>query len=348
MNLLCVGPLWRGSNAGGLFKALSRQGARIEVVDEFYYLSLRGFSKFSKALYKLIRPYQINDFNDEICRQILHFKPDILFVYKGAFLQPRTLELAKSRGIGLVNFYPDVSMFSHGKWLPRTMPYYQLVFTTKTFGIKDLREAFGVSNAIFIPHGFDPEIHRPLQLTPQEWEMYGCDVSFIGTWSPKKEMLLSNLKNQMPALNLHIWGSQWEKANSPVLNDSIKGREILGDLFAVAIQASKINLGILSEQVKGASSGDLITSRTFHIPGAGGFLLHERNEESVLYYKEDEEAGFFDGKDELVEKLSHYLGREEHRKTVAQQGHLRALRDHSLDARAATVLHEMRKQFGKS
>ncbi|HSR37738.1 MAG TPA: glycosyltransferase [Phnomibacter sp.] len=345
MNLLCVGPLWRGSNAGGLFKALSRQGARIEVVDEFYYLSLRGFSKFSKALYKLIRPYQINDFNDEICRQIKNFKPNILLVYKGAFVQPRTLELAKANGVRLVNFYPDVSMFSHGKLLPQTMHYYELVFTNKTFGIKDLHDAFGVSNAIFVPHGFDPDIHRPLQLTAQEWEMYGCDASFIGTWSPKKEMLFSHLKSQLPQLNLHVWGSQWENSHSSVLKSCIKGREILGDLFAVAIQASKINLGILSERVQGASSGDLITSRTFHIPGAGGFLLHERNEESVLYFDENEEAGFFENEHELVDRVSYFLNNEEDRLRIAQNGHQRALRDHSLDRRAQVVMNAMLHQF---
>ena len=345
MNLLCVGPLWRGSNAGGLFKALSRQGARIEVVDEFYYLSLRGFSKTSKALYKLIRPYQINDFNDEICRQIKNFKPDFLLVYKGAFVQPRTLQLAKANGVRLINFYPDVSMFSHGKLLPQTMHFYELVFTTKTFGIKDLHDAFGVSNAIFVPHGYDPEIHRPLELTNQEKAAYSCDASFIGTWSPKKEKLLSHLKSQLPELNLHVWGSQWERSQSLVLKSCIKGREILGDLFAVAIQAAKINLGILSEQVRGASSGDLITSRTFHIPGAGGFLLHERNVESLLYFDENEEAGFFENENELVDRVSYFIENEDDRLRIAYNGHLRALRDHSLDCRAKVVMNSIVQQF---
>jgi spore maturation protein CgeB len=196
-----------------------------------------------------------------------------------------------------------------------------------------------------VPHGYDPDIHRPLQLTAQEWETYGCDVSFIGTWSPKKERLLSHLKSQLPELNLHVWGSQWEKSHSAVLKSCIKGREILGDLFAVAIQASKINLGILSEKVQGASSGDLITSRTFHIPGAGGFLLHERNEESVLYFDENEEAGFFENENELVERVSYFISNEEERLRIAHKGHLRALQDHSLDRRAQVVMSTMLDQF---
>jgi hypothetical protein len=40
--ILCVGPLWRGSNAGGLFKALARQGSLIEIIDEFYEIPLKA------------------------------------------------------------------------------------------------------------------------------------------------------------------------------------------------------------------------------------------------------------------------------------------------------------------
>ena len=112
----------------------------------------------------------------------------------------------------------------------------------------------------------------------------------------------------------------------------------MGDLYAVAIQCSKINLGILSEQVTGASSGDLITSRTFHIPGSFGFLLHERNEESVLYFKENEEAGFFDGPEELVQKVSYYLEKSGLREQIRLSGYIRSLREHSLDERAKTVI----------
>ena len=115
----------------------------------------------------------------------------------------------------------------------------------------------------------------------------------------------------------------------------------MGDLYAIAIQSSKINLGILSEVVVGSSSGDLITSRTFHIPGSNGFLLHERNEESVLYFEEDKEAGFFDGPDELISKIKFFLNNEGIRNKIKEAGYQRSLRDHSLDVRARKVMNLM-------
>ncbi len=338
MKILAIGPLWRGSNAGGLFMAMSRQGCLIEVLDEFYYISLQSKNKLTKVYERFIRPRQVIEFNEAIKRKIKVFHPHILFVYKGAFVLPETLQYAGQHHCKLALFYPDVSMTAHGANIPKCMPLYDQVFTTKTFGITDMRQHFGVKNAHFIPHGFDPQIHRQLPLTEEDKKNYGCDASFIGTWSPKKEEWLTALKKALPDIDLRIWGEQWHKANSPELKTSIQHAPVVGDLYAIAIQCSRINLGILSERVSGASSGDLITSRTFHIPGSFGFLLHERNEESVLYFKENEEAGFFDGPEELVQKVSYFLEKSGLREQIRLSGYIRALREHSLDERAKTVI----------
>ena len=338
MRILAIGPMWRGSNAGGLFKALSREGCLIEIVDEFYYVSLRSRKKTTKIAERLIRPLQLDEFNQTIIESIEVFKPTILFVYKGAFVYPSTIAFAKAAGLKALLFYPDVSMAFHGSLIVKSIPLYDLIFTTKTFGITDLKNSFNFSKSFFIPHGFDPEIHRKLTISPEDQAIFGCDASFIGTWSPKKEKLLGDIVRHSPGVKLKIWGGQWERATDMNLKPSIQYRPVLGDLYALAIQCSKINLGILSEQVKGASSGDLITSRTFHIPGSSGFMIHERTDEIGLYYEEDKEAAFFTDSNDLVTKVNYYLNHPDERLAIQQQGYERALRDHSLDNRARTVL----------
>jgi hypothetical protein len=79
--LVAVGPLWRGSNAGGLFRALSRLGCQMEVVDEFYHISLQTKDKKLKILERIIRPLQAEEYNREIRKRVDLLKPDILFVY---------------------------------------------------------------------------------------------------------------------------------------------------------------------------------------------------------------------------------------------------------------------------
>lgn len=312
------------------------------MVDEFYHVSLQTRRKLTKVLERVVRPLQEAEFNTAIRKKIDVFSPGIVLVYKGAFVRPETLDYARSKGCKLVLFYPDVSLTNHGPNIPACLPRYDLAFTTKTFGITDMQKGFGVKNAVLIPHGYDPEIHRGLTVSNEDMARYGCDASFIGTWSPKKEAWLSHLATHAPEVNLRVWGDQWFKATNPALKQGIQGTAVLGDLYAVAIQCSTINLGILSEIVVGASSGDLITSRTFHIPGASGFMLHERNEESVLYFDEDREAGFFAGPEEMTAKVKYFLQHTEQRLAIQEAGNQRAKRDHSLDARARTVIGHMR------
>jgi len=91
------------------------------------------------------------------------------------------------------------------------------------------------------------------------------------------------------------------------------GDEVVGDEYAKALQGASICLGILSERRTGASSGDLITSRTFNIPACGAFMLHERNEESVRYFEEEAEAAFYSSAEELTKKVEHYLANPKER-----------------------------------
>lgn len=342
MRILNIGPLWRGSNAGGLFRAMARAGTFVEVIDEFYYVSLKTTDKKTKLMERFLRPLQTAGFNNAIKRTIDTFRPDVLLVYKGVFVLPETLEYAKAKSCRPVLFYPDVSTTAHGPHIPASIPKYDTIFTTKTFGIRDMQEQYGVKDAVFIAHGFDPDIHRPFAaIGADERAIFSCDASFIGTWSPKKEQWLTHVVEQMPELHLKVWGDQWGKVSSAKLAKCVQGKSVTGDLYALAIQCSTINLGILSEQVVGASSGDLITSRTFHIPGASGFMLHERNEESVLYYREEEEAAFFDGPEELVRQIKKYLADADARERIRQAGHKRAMAEHSLDARAAFIINHL-------
>ncbi|MDB5273294.1 MAG: hypothetical protein JWO58_1661 [Chitinophagaceae bacterium] len=339
--ILCVGPQWRGSNAAALFKAFSRLGYMVDVVDENYYINLSNKMWLTKVIDNVFFRQHSLEFNKAIVDAAELVKPDLILVYKGAFVWPATLHQLKKIA-PIVNMYPDVSFRTHGKYLPQTLPLYDWIFTTKTFGLEDMKNQLRISRASFVPHGFDPDIHHPGLLDEKIKKELACDVSFIGTHSLRKENYLSALQAAIPELNLKIWGNGWSRSTASNLTLAIQHKEVLGDVYALAIQSSKINLGILSEKVGGASSGDLITSRTFHIPASGGFMLHQRTEESVLYYEEGKEAAFFDGQEELIEKVKYYLNHEAERAEVLQQGRQRALAEHSIDQRAQTILQHLK------
>jgi spore maturation protein CgeB len=244
-----------------------------------------------------------------------------------------------------INFYPDVSFTAHGPYIPRSLPHYNWIFTTTTFGLADMDQLLGIRNASFLPHAFDPETHTPHEICSSDKSRYGAEISFIGTWSPKKERLLSHVHDALPGAKLRIWGAQWEKSTS-ALTSGIEHESVTGTEYAKAICASAINLAILSEARKDSSSGDLTTARTFEIPASGGFMLHERTEEAMQFFEEDKECAFFSDADELVAKIDYYLARPDERRRIAAAGRRRCLESgYSVDARVETVLakyHELR------
>jgi spore maturation protein CgeB len=115
-------------------------------------------------------------------------------------------------------------------------------------------------------------------------------------------------------------------------------KPLLGGDYAAAISCSKISLGLLIEHVRGASSGDLITTRTFEIPACGGLLLHERTVDLLRIFKEDESCVCFEGPDELVRKIDDLLSNEARRRSIADRGREVVLSEHSWDHRVQSIL----------
>ena len=65
--------------------------------------------------------------------------------------------------------------------------------------------------------------------------------------------------------------------------------------------------------------------KSFEIAACGGFLLAERTQGHMDRFVEDEEAVFFTGYDELVQKIRRYLDDEPARARIAAAGHKRCI-----------------------
>ena len=334
LRILCVGETWFGSDARAAFAALQRLGHSVHIIDESHFVPIEWQSLRGRAIRKLFRRTMVGELTARIIQSMRIFRPDVLFVFKGNFVSPDVLRAARARGTLCFNYYPDVSFLTHGPEIPHALPLYDHVFNAKTFGIADMQK-IGVRSISFLAPGFDPELHRPVTLTGQDSEHFGCDVSFIGTWSPKKEAILAKVRETAPDIRMRIWGYQWEQRQTKSLDDkTVMGVGIIGGDYARAICASSISLGLLSEARTGSSSGDLITARTFQIPACGTFMLHERNAEVATYFEEGRDAEFFSTPEELVKKVRAYIADPVARKRVAAAGLERSLSsDYSIDNR---------------
>ena len=328
---------WLGSDGYAGMKALRRAGWDVHVVPEWEFVPLKYRSFHMKAIGKVIRPLAVREFNRELRIQARRLQPHVLLVFKGTWVQADTLRALRAQGVRCYNYYPDVSFRSHSRHIPKALPHYDWIFTTKTFGLDDMREQLGVTRASLIHFAFDPDLHRPVPMTEQDVERYGCDVSYVGKWSPKKETLLTEVARRRPSVRLRIWGEAWGNARTPELRAAIAGREVLGDEFVRALIGSKINLSILSEAGQGSSRGDQLASRTFVVPACGVFVLHERTAELLELFREGEHLACFADADEMIEKIDYYLEHDDLRRAIADRGRELVVREHSWDRRIRTI-----------
>lgn len=335
LRILFLGENWYGSCARACSYALRRMGHDVMDIDaQTFFPQLRLRS--SRAALRVFGGWLQHEYNNAVLKAASNFHPDLLIAFKGSYLQAETLASLKQTGIRLYNYYPDRVALASNAFIEDAIPQYDCFFDTKQSWDNGLSDGPKPKDRMFLPHGYDPDVHRPLRLSQDDINQFGCDVSLIATHSPRKEQMLRDLITIKPNLNLRIWGNQWhEKNQTPALAKYWAGFSIEGSFYSKAIQAARINLAIM-----GIKPGieDKTTTRTYEIPACGGFMLHERTDEVLELFEEDKEIVCFGDPTELAEKIEYYLAHPNQRAKIAAAGHVRCVPTYSYDNRMAELV----------
>jgi spore maturation protein CgeB len=275
----------------------------------------------------------------------------MVLVFKGGLLKPETIFRLRDAGKPLYNFYPDVSFVDHGPRIPSALRHYDCVFTTKSFHGDEEKKQFGIRGLAHVRHGFDPEVHRPVELGSESLEHYNCDASFVGCWSKEKEARLLHILEAASDVCLKVFGLGWHYASREFKrrmgSNLLPG--VFGDELAMAYCASKVNLCLLSASSSNPNLRDQTTARTFQIPASRAFMLHEDTPEARQCFVADREAVFFRNNDEMVEKLRQALASPDWRESVSEQGYQRCLRDeYGYSSAARTIMAVFAEQTGRA
>ena len=333
MRILYTGPLTEGHTCDLRRRALQRLGHEVIGLDYLRYCE--PYSRFSRRLQWRFRfGPMVVAYNKALENALASCKPDILWVDKGIFVWKSVLQKARKNAGKLVHYSPDNYFISQNtsRHLSGSLPFFDLVITTKTSNVEPLKEA-GARRVKLSGNAFDPEIHRPLDLSNEDRRKYECEVSFIGRWEPLREAWLNELL--ACGLNVSIGGSSWHRARRKMVRQVVRG-EVLGLEYAKAINGAKINLAFLSRTAQ-----DHITQRSVEIPACGAFMLAERTQEHLDHFREDVEAGFFGGLDELKGRIEHFLRESAIRRKIAEAGRERCWQSgYSYDTRLQTIIDE--------
>jgi spore maturation protein CgeB len=342
---------WWGSDARALAQAFRRLGHYILDIDEEDYVPWRWEGFLPRASRRLLSPFWIKNYNDAVLRKADSAYYDFILVFKGTFLKPETVKALTVRGKPIYNFYPDTNFLDYGANIQKSLALYDCVFSTKSFhGPSEMRQ-FGIKDLQHVRHGFDPEVHRPIAISQEMEKNYGCDVSFVGCWSPAHESTLLYLLRSSPDIHLRVFGLGWKYSSDEFksrLGDNLR-EGAFGDELAMIYCASKINLGLLRRAQTDATIQDQSTARSFQVPATGSFMLHEDTAEIRTYFEPDEEVMLFASNEEMIQKIRLVLASPMLRKTISERGYGRCHSepyDYSSAAQAIVSRFEGKRSAG--
>lgn len=334
MKILFVGENWFGSCARACSAALRRLDCHVLEFD------MRSFfpqwtAPDLRIFRRLLKRRIIADFNARLLDAAVTWRPDALLAFKGNLVRASTLKKLRDRGVRLYNYYPDRMIFARGSQLEEALAEYDCVFDTKRSWDGDMCERLRLRDRVFVAHGYDPEIHRPACLAKQDCDLFSCDVSFIGTYTTRKERSLDELSRLIPSLSMKIFGNDWNRCNAARLRRFVYGTAVNGQSYAKAIAASRINLALMGVSDEAL---DETTTRSYEIPACKGFMLHERTDEVLTLYEEDREMACFGSVAELRDKIMYYLNNPRECARIAEAAYRRAVPQYSYDNRMRQIL----------
>ncbi len=247
----------------------------------------------------------------ETCRNV---HPDLLILGHAQWITPDTLREIRDilPGIRIGLWYVDPLWDEEPtRHLRERAPLLDAVFCS-TGG--PLLESFATPNcpAHFIPSAVDAgiECHRAFE-TPEDEMIH--DLLFFGRdkGQPDRRAFLSELRDRLPDLDLGYYGC----LDQPL---------IMGWEKEQVIRRSKMALNLSRRNDVELYS----SSRIAELMGNGILTLTPRGAGLEKLYAEDEIV-YFEGIDQLVEKIRHYAADRTSRVAIAEKGWARNHRDYS-------------------
>ncbi len=336
--LLVVGPLYGGSHP--IARYCTRGFRRLGLAAEF--LDFAPFHPAYRALKAVAAPpggqpplvaALLKLLGEALLATVRQWRPDVVFLLAQAPVNASLLRTLKAEGVVTAYwFVEDWQVFPYWQELA---PEVDLFFTLQ-------REPFLTelarrgARAAFLPLAADPEVYRPLALSPEEYQRYRASLSFVGAGYPNRREFFQGLMD----FDFKIWGSDWENPGplAPLIQ---KGGARVTDQEAVRIfAASKINLNLHSSPFYAGINpeGDYLNPRVFDLAAAGAFQLVDWRSQLAEFFAPDREVAVFRTLTEAREKITYYLAHPEARGEMAARAWQRCLAEHTYERRLAQAL----------
>jgi spore maturation protein CgeB len=316
-----------------LVDSLRFLGCTAELVHNLRYVDgTRGYVE--KALRKttnlLVREPE-RRIEAHLLRRISEFSPAVVLVVLGNQLSPKTMQKIRKRTRARVVCWCQDHMTTLGRQFIVACGY-DAVFLKDRYMLDLFSRMIRSTEFHYLPEACNPRMHRTLKISEKDRDVYGCDVMIAGTLAYYRQEILSQLVQRLPGVDLKIWGSRpdWLLDRLP---SSHMGRLVHGDDKVRAALAARICLNTLHY-----GEVNSLNCRAFELAGCGGFQLMTSVPTLAEHFEPEVEVATFVSIDELIEKVTYYLGNPAAAAAIAARGQTRAHRDHTYEQRLTELL----------
>jgi spore maturation protein CgeB len=334
MRILIYGQPWREGMPASLAAALRALGHEVDLFDFTAFLyHYRIGARWAHALDLALSAEVAYRINRSLRQRIEGGSITLMIFCSDAHIWPDTLSRAVSKCPMVVSWKFD-EPFNRKYATPATLELfrrYSVIFTPRAHLIEEYR-ARGAQCVHHLPFCVDPGVHYPVSPSSDQRKGWGADVVFVGTWSRRRESLISSLPNT----NVNVWGYSWRHATrrtKSVAGLKLMNQVVTGQEMSLVFNASKIALNFLTPEQR-----DRTNVRNLEIPACGGFQLCERTEEIQALFHEGKEVACFGTIDELKDKVTYYLRHATEREAIARASYERLQRLRSTYADRAQQL----------
>jgi hypothetical protein len=188
--VLLVGPFDEAMHAHAALRrrALERLGCRVSC---FNLMGTGG----------LVSRFRRVGLHERLSRALRQADPAIVLALEGSQLPPPMVaELKRGSRALWVNWFCDERR-THAS-ISALAAAYDVVFVAGS-AVVEAGESIGLPPLRYLPPGCDPSVHRPMRSRDQ----FRANVVFVGTATPHRERLLSDLVE----FGVAVWGPGWRK-----------------------------------------------------------------------------------------------------------------------------------------
>lgn len=193
---------------------------------------------------------------------------------------------------------------------------------------------------IFLPHSFNPKVHRPIETVPYE---YRSDLFFCGNAYPERIRFFEEVADFLKDYLVTIVGVGY-RGMAGYGNQRIVHQHISTEEMVKYINGAKINLNLhrLHGMDMNNSQGVEFSSpnnRFFELAGIGACQLVDasRKYEIPRYFEKDELA-VFENPEEFKLTVNWLMNSTEIRKKIGEKARKRALKEHTYEHRLNKTL----------